>query len=97
MSGRRPIEGKRFKPNGLSEELDDWFKAEAERRSTPGNKITGAGLKRLALREFQTAVERARLSNGSQIGSLNPSIAIGTDASPAAQAAEDSHDGATGQ
>ena len=55
--GRPTMFGTRLKANGISPELDAWYHAEAERRSTPSKKVKVAELKRLALEAYRTACE----------------------------------------
>ena len=59
MSGRRPIHGEKMKPNGMTAELDLWYRQEALRRGF-GEK-GGARLKRLALEKFRQEVEAEQI------------------------------------
>lgn len=52
MKGRPTKFGTRLKPNGLTNEMEQWLQQEADRR-----KITRTELKRIALAEFRQRVE----------------------------------------
>ena len=53
MSGRRPINSERMKPNGLTAELDNWFRDRAKSMGMSG----GMELKRKVLEDYRRETE----------------------------------------